>query len=235
MREKMTFAFLVSLFLFVNISLALPCAFFGEVKLDSTLTNGSYVAAYYTNGTFISQGVEPTAGFGHYSIAVNAPDQYIILKIKDIAINQGNQFCENGEPKYLNISATTPLTTTTTTPATTTTSGGSSSGGSGGSGGGGDGSGSSGSTTTTATQTTNMPGSSGAVTTTTVPATTNTTMPATTESGENSSITGLIIGALNNPITALIVIILILIIIYIIWKMTRKKELKYSYATRRKK
>ncbi len=114
------FSFLLSL-LFVNSALALPCAFFGEVALDGSPTNGTNVEAYYSNGTFISKGKEPTAGFGHYSIAVNAPGENITLKIKGIPADQGNQFCENGEPNYLNVSATTPLTTSTIPPSTTTT------------------------------------------------------------------------------------------------------------------
>jgi hypothetical protein len=107
--------FFLSLFLFINLALALPCAFFGDVTLDGSSTNGTYVEAYYLNGTFISKGKEPSAGFGHYSIAVNAPDKNITLKITGIPVDQGNQFCGNGEPYYLNISASTPPTTTTTT------------------------------------------------------------------------------------------------------------------------
>jgi hypothetical protein len=119
-KKIFVFGFFISLFLFINLASALPCAFFGEVALDGSPTNGTYVEAYYLNGTFISKGKEPTAGFGHYSIAVNAPGENITLKIKGIPVDQGNQFCENGEPNYLNISATTPLTTSTTPPTTTT-------------------------------------------------------------------------------------------------------------------
>jgi hypothetical protein len=142
--------FFVSLFLF-NSVLALPCAFFGEVKLDGSPTSGTNVEAYYLNGTFISKGKEPPAGFGHYSIAVNAPGENITLKIKGIPVDQGNQFCENGEPNYLNISATTPLTTSTIPPSTTTTT----HSGNGGGNGGGDGGGFV--TTTTVPVTTTIP------------------------------------------------------------------------------
>jgi hypothetical protein len=138
--------FFVSLFLF-NSALALPCAFFGEVKLDGSPTSGTNVEAYYLNGTFISKGKEPPAGFGHYSIAVNAPDENITLKIKGIPVDQGDKFCENGEPNYLNISATTPPTTSTTPSTTTTTPSGN---------GGGNGGGGSGVTTTTIPTTTTI-------------------------------------------------------------------------------
>ncbi len=222
MRKKLSsFAFIFSLFLCINISFALPCAFFGEAKLDGSSTSGTYVKAYYINGTFISQAIEPTAGFGHYSIAVNAPDQYIILKIKGININQGNQICENGEPKYLNISATTQ--TTTTIYSTTTTTSGSS--GSGSSGNGGSSSGGS-ATTTIKPTTTTLPGGSGSgATTTTVPTNpvNNTTENTGTEEFVNS-ITGLLFGTLGNSFTTIIIIIIILVILYFIWKMMKQKE-----------
>jgi hypothetical protein len=123
-KKLIASSFFISLFLFVNLALALPCAFFGEVTLDGSLTNGTYVEAYYLNGTFISKGKEPADGFGHYSIAVNAPDENITLKIKGISVEQGIQFCESGEPNYLNISATTPLPTITTTTVQQSNSGG---------------------------------------------------------------------------------------------------------------
>ena len=126
------FGFFISLFLFINSVLALPCAFFGEVTLDGSPTSGTSVEAYL-DGTFISKGKEPPAGFGHYSIAVNAPDENITLKINGIPVDQGTQFCENGEPYYLDISATTP----TPPPTTTTTTTPSGNGGGGGGGGGG--------------------------------------------------------------------------------------------------
>jgi hypothetical protein len=107
--------FLIALFLFISPVLALPCAFYGQVQLDGLPTNGTNVEAYYLNGTLISKGKEPPAGFGHYSIAVNAPGQNVMLKIKGISIDQGNKFCDNGALNYINISATTPPTTTTTT------------------------------------------------------------------------------------------------------------------------
>jgi len=256
MKKNMNvFAFLASLFLLVNISLALPCAFFGEVKLDGALTNGTYVAAYYTNGTFISQGVEPSAGFGHYSIAVNAPGENIMLKIKGIAIDQGTQFCENGEPNYLDISASTPAVTTTTTPGSSGGDGSSSSGGSA-------------ATTTTIATTTTLP-SGGGVTTTTVcqekwkcsawsacrdgietrlcydenMCGTDLNKPfesqpcSVQEAPSANSITALLIGALSDPLTVAIIIILIAIILYILWKITKQKKTRagYNYSKDKKK
>jgi len=91
------FGFLLLSLLFISPVLALPCAFYGEVKLDSSPTNGTYVEAYYINGTFISKGKESSAGFGHYSIAVDAPGENATLKINGITVDQGIQFCENGE------------------------------------------------------------------------------------------------------------------------------------------
>jgi hypothetical protein len=134
MRAKnfIAFGFFISLFLFINSVMALPCAFFGNVTLDGSPTSGTYVEAYYLNETLISKGKEPSDGFGHYSIAVNAPGENITLKINGIPVDQGIQFCENGEPNYLDISATTPMTTTTTTSTTTTIYNGNGGGGGGG-------------------------------------------------------------------------------------------------------
>jgi hypothetical protein len=122
MNNKLTlFGFFISLFLFSNSVLALPCAFFGKVTLDGSSVSGTDVEAFYLNGTFIAKGKEPS-GLGSYSIAVNTPGENITLKVKGIAIDQGSQFCGNGDSNYLNISATTPPTTTTIPVTTTVTS-----------------------------------------------------------------------------------------------------------------
>ena len=134
MNNRLTlFGFFISLFLFINSVLALPCAFFGKVTLDGSPVSGTYVEAYYLNETFIAKGKEPSAGFGYYSIAVNTPGENITLKIKGIPVDQGSQLCKNGESNYLNITATTPPTTTTI-PVTTTVSSGNGGGGGGGGG-----------------------------------------------------------------------------------------------------
>jgi hypothetical protein len=215
-KKIVLFSFLLTSFLFVNSALALPCAFFGEVTLDGSPTNGTYVEAYYLNGTFISRGKEPPAGFGHYSIAVNAPGNYIVLKIKGIPVNQGSQFCENGEPNYLDISANTPTTTTTlqtTTPTTTTVS----SQGNGGGGGGGRGGGIT--TTLSVTTTVSVIEEEGEETNiqteennveTTVPSETETTVP------QASPITGSFLSILTSFGYWWIVIIIVILIIAIL-------------------
>jgi hypothetical protein len=221
--------FFVSLFLF-NSVLALPCAFFGEVKLDGSPTSGTNVEAYYLNGTFISKGKEPPAGFGHYSIAVNAPGENITLKIKGIPVDQGNQFCENGEPNYLNISATTPLTTSTISPSTTTTTHSGNGGGNGGGGGGG--------VTTTTIQTTTtvstteekvkaMPNGETTAETTIPTTTVTTTVPQT------SGITGAFLAGITSLGYWLIpiMILVILLIIFIIKKNTNTKKISSSEKT----
>jgi len=220
------FGFLISLFLFISPALALPCAFYGEVKLDGSPTNGTYVEAYSLNGTFISKGKEPSAGFGHYSIAVNTPGENVMLKIKGITIDQGNKLCVNGALNSLNISATSPPTTipTTTIP---------SSGGGGGGGGG--------HQTTTTINATNKTNTTTVVTTiaTTIPSSDNsnveTTIPITTESPEMVQNTFDITGLFLNGIASLgywsilIVIIIIWAIAALIWRMrSNKKESKES-------
>jgi len=140
---------------------------------------------------------------------------------------------------YVNETTTTTTTTTTTitVPTTTTTLGSGSSSVSGGGGGGYYSGGGSGTTTTTTTTipttTTTVP-----VTTTTMPETTVTLPETTTTAAEEiilNSMTGLLLGALSDPLTALIVIILILLIFYIIWRMIKKKELNYNYKTNNKR
>ena len=220
METKITVStFFISLFLFINLASALPCAFFGEVKLDGSPTSGTNVEAYYLNGTFISKGKEPTAGFGHYSMAVNAPNENITLKIKGIPVDQGNQFCENGEPNYLNVSATTPITTTI--PPTTTTPSGN---------GGGNGNGGGGLVTTTIIPTTTtistteekveaMPSGETTVETT-IPTTTVTTIVPQT-----SGITGAFLTAVASLgyLWILIIIIIVLAIVALIVEKRYRK------------
>ena len=225
MKAKLNiFSFFISLFLFISPALALPCAFYGEVKLDGSPINGTNVEAYLTNGTFMSKGKEPSAGFGHYSIAVNAPGENVMLKIKGIVIDQGVKLCGNGNLYSLNVSATSPPTTIPTT--TIQYSGG------GGGGGGGH-------SVTTTINATNKTNTTTVVTTiaTTIPSSDNsnveTTIPVTTESSNTVQNTFDITGLFLNGIVSLgywsilIVIIIIWAIAALIWRMhSNKKESK---------
>jgi hypothetical protein len=217
MKAKLNiFSFFISLFLFISPALALPCAFYGEVKLDGSPINGTNVEAYLTNGTFMSKGKEPSAGFGHYSIAVNAPGENVTLKIKGIVIDQGVKLCGNGNLYSLNISATSPPTTI---PMTTVQY----------SGGGGGGGGHQTTTTINTTKKTNT-----TTIATTIPSNDNsnveTTIPVTTESSNTVQNTFDITGLFLNGIASLgywsilIVIIIIWAIAALIWRMHSNKE-----------
>jgi hypothetical protein len=193
------------------------------VTLDGSPINGTNVDAYLMNGTFISKGKEPSAGFGHYSIAVNAPGENVTLKISGIVIDQGIKLCENGNLYSINISATSPPTTMPTTTIQYS------------SGGGGGGGGHQTTTTINATKKTNT-------TTTVTPITTipsnensnvETTIPVTTESSKMVQNTIDITGLFLNGIaflgywSILIIIIIIWAIAALIWKMhSNKKESK---------
>ena len=221
-KQLNIFSFLISLFLFISPALALPCAFYGQVTLDGSPINGTNVDAYLMNGTFISKGKEPIAGFGHYSIAVNAPGENVTLKINGIVIDQGIKLCENGNLYSINISATSPPTTV---PTTTIQYGGGGGGG--------------GHSVTTTINTTKKTNTTTAVTTiaTTIPSNDNsnveTKTPVTTESPETVQnafdITGLFLNGIASLgyWSILIVIIIIWAIAALIWRMrSNKKESK---------
>jgi hypothetical protein len=122
-------ALLVASLALAGPALALPCGFFGTSQLDGAPANASLVEAYALNGTLLSVAKQPSAGFGHYTLAVDAPGQTVEIRIGGIAISQGAQVCVEGSAGYVNISSSSPITTTTI--ATSSPSG----GGGGGSGG----------------------------------------------------------------------------------------------------
>jgi len=98
------FSLVFSIIFSITVS-ALPCAFFGTVKIGSNYVNGTLVTAYLNDiGEYLATADE--IGFGIYSITiVNATNSYVKFKIAGIDVDQSEQLCPSGGHSYLELTA----------------------------------------------------------------------------------------------------------------------------------
>jgi len=107
-NKNLITSLLIFSIVFSSSAFALPCAFFGTVKLDGNPINGTYVTAHLNDtGAYLATAIEPSAGFGNYTIIVNAADKIIRFKIAGIWANESEQICVSGNASYLDLTATT--------------------------------------------------------------------------------------------------------------------------------
>jgi len=98
------FSLVFSIIFSITVS-ALPCAFFGTVKIGSNYVNGTLVTANLNDtGEYLATADE--IGFGIYSITiVNATNSYVKFKIAGIDVDQSEQLCPSGGHSYLELTA----------------------------------------------------------------------------------------------------------------------------------
>jgi hypothetical protein len=99
------FASLFFSIIFSITAFALPCAFFGTVKLGNNAVSGTLVTAYSNDtGEYFATG-EEILGLGNYSIVVDAENKLIRFKIAGIWINEPGQNCTSNPAHYLALTA----------------------------------------------------------------------------------------------------------------------------------
>jgi len=100
--KNLTLTFLVFFILVLGPVLALPCAFLGTVSIVGEPVNGTLVTAHRNStGEYIKTAKE--AGFGNYTIAVDAAGEYVKFKINGVWADQPEQYCESGNFTYLDL------------------------------------------------------------------------------------------------------------------------------------
>jgi len=106
-NKKFALCFLIFSIAFSSSVFALPCAFFGTVKLDGNPINGTHVTAHLNDtGAYLTT-AEEVAGFGNYTIAVDAADKIIRFKIAGTWVNEPEQNCVSGNTSYLDLTLNT--------------------------------------------------------------------------------------------------------------------------------
>jgi len=105
--KNLTLTFLTFFILVCSSALAIPsipCTFFGTVSIDGNPVNGTLVTVHRnTTGEYLATAKEPSAGFGHYTVAVTAAGEYIRFKVNGVWADQPEQYCESGNFTYLNL------------------------------------------------------------------------------------------------------------------------------------
>ncbi len=105
-REKIiiTISILVSLLTFSTVlAVNEPCFFMGKVKFNGNSANGVYVTAHNNaDGTYLATATQE-AGFGTYSIIVDAAGSNIRFKYRNVFVNEPVQYCNSTDGIYLDL------------------------------------------------------------------------------------------------------------------------------------